>query len=449
MLPYLPLSLDVLLSLFSGCFTKPTFRTFRALVVGQISQTQLRTVTGMLVGARLSQVWDHCRAHRFFSRARWSIDELGLTLASFIATRLVDPDAVIVVCVDDTLMRRLGRKIFGSHWHHDATANSLDGSVAWGNNWVVVGILVRPAFLARPICLPVGFRLWRPRRKEIPKGQPDPKRPSKPELARRLVDLLAQHLAGRTIHVVGDAGYAAGVWRGLPSRVTVTFRLRRDAALYEPAPPRTGRRGAPAKKGRRLASLKQIALSPATEWTHATAVRYGKEEAVEVHRRPCLWYGALGPTEVVLVLVKDSTKLCGYQLALLSSDRGAAEEALVSRYADRWSIEVAFEEAKHIAGVGQARNRAERAVERTVPFQFLCQTLAVAWYALHGHDPADVEDHRARAPWYRTKANPSFADMIAKLRRVIIASQFPPGRGRTPTPVEIAQVQEAWAVAGV
>ena len=31
--------------------------------------------------------------------------------------------------------------------------------------------------------------------------------------------------------MVGDAAYASGRWRGLPGRVTVTSRLRSDAAL--------------------------------------------------------------------------------------------------------------------------------------------------------------------------------------------------------------------------
>jgi hypothetical protein len=38
----------------------------------------------------------------------------------------------------------------------------------------VVGIVIRLPILDRPVCLPVLFRLWRPRRKHIPKGKPDP-----------------------------------------------------------------------------------------------------------------------------------------------------------------------------------------------------------------------------------------------------------------------------------
>jgi hypothetical protein len=41
-----------------------------------------------------------------------------------IVERLCEPGAAVVVAVDDTLLHRLARKIHGTHWHHDATANS-------------------------------------------------------------------------------------------------------------------------------------------------------------------------------------------------------------------------------------------------------------------------------------------------------------------------------------
>lgn len=448
-MPHVPGSLDELLSLFGDCFTQPTYQTFRALVLGQISQIGLHTVTGMLIGARLSAIWHHCRAHRFFSRRRWSADELGLRLAKLIAERLLASDAAILVAVDDTLMHRLGRKIHAASWHHDATANAKGTAFAWGNNWVVAGIVVRLPFLDRAVCLPVMFRLWRPKREQIPKGKPDPERPSKPELARQLVDLLAERLAGRTVHVVGDAAYASKAWRELAERVTVTFRLRKDAALCAPAPPRTGKRGRPPVRGGRLPSLAEIAADAATAWSEASAGLYGKDERITIHDRRCVWHRALLGTPVRLIMLADPDKPSGYGLALITTDLDASAVELVERYACRWPIEVAFEEAKQLFGVGEARNRARRAVERTVPFQFLCMSLTIVWYAVHGHHPDVVREHRARAPWYRTKADPSFADMLAKLRRVIIAAQFRHGGGRTPEPAEIAQVQAAWAAAGV
>jgi hypothetical protein len=156
MLLHLPASLDELLVLLSGPFSQPSYQTFRAMVVGQISQTGLRTVTGMLVGSRLSGAWHHARAHRFFSNAVWPVDELGLRLAVMIAERFCEPDAAVLVAVDDTLLHRLGRKIHATYWHHDATANAAQKAVAWGNNWVVVGIVVQLPFMERAVCLSAG-----------------------------------------------------------------------------------------------------------------------------------------------------------------------------------------------------------------------------------------------------------------------------------------------------
>ena len=444
-MPKVPSSLAGLLSLLSPCFTRPTDRTFQALVVGFVSQTQTRTVCGMLVGARLAGVWHHCRAHRFFSRARWSVDGLGVRIADIVVERLCEPGAPIVLAIDDTLLQRLGRRIHGAHWHHDATANAAGTVSAWGNNWVVVGIVVRLAFLDRPICLPVGFALWRPKRAHIAKGKPDPERPSKPRLARAIVDTIAARHPDRTVHAVADAGYASGAWRGLPERVTMTFRLRKNAALHAPTPPKTGRRGRPAKKGERLPTIAQIAADNA--WTQTIATRYAKTEPLKLRALRCQWYEALNDTRCRLILVADPNDRARAQLALLTTDPGSTPAQIIERYADRWSIEVCFQDAKHVFGVGQARNRVQAAVERTAPFGFLTMTLTILWYALNGHHPEIVAEHRARAPWYLSKANPSVADMLAKLRRTIIAAQYQPGHAAAPTQQEITAVQQAWAAA--
>jgi hypothetical protein len=145
-----------------------------------------------------------------------------------------------------------------------------------------------------------------------------------------------------------------------------------------------------------------------------------------------------------VILVHDTTKPAGYQLALITTDLTSTPAQIVERYSDRWSIEVCFEEAKHHAGVGDAENRREKAVRRTVPFQFLTMTLTICWYALHGHHPDDIAERCVLAPWYLSKTNPSFADMLAKLRRTIIADQYSPERLRAPYRQKIIAIQQAW-----
>ena len=68
----------------------------------------------------------------------------------------------------------------------------------------------------------------------------------------------------------------------------------------------------------------------------------------------------------------------------------------------------------------------------------------MVWYATACHHPADADDHRARAPWYRSKSQPSTANMIAKLRRVLIAAKFRSSHRDQPTPEEIRVIRLAW-----
>lgn len=425
-----PASLTGLLGEFRCCFTAPTFATFCALACGFLAQTGRRTVCGMLVGARLSRVWSHHRAHRFFSAARWSAPALSAVLARLVVALLVEDGEPVTVAIDDTLFHRRGPKVHAASWFHDGSARSKQ-AVGFGNNWVIAAIVVRLPFLDRPLALPVAFAL-------VCKGIDD----SRLALARRLVEQLAAAAPGRAIDVVADSAYAGRALRGLPGSITWTTRLRSNAALYELAPPRTGRRGRPRLMGQRLPKL--VELADSAVFTATVVHRYGHTTTVQTSVRRCLWYGVLGPQQVQVVIVRDR-HASGYGIALVSTDLTASPAQIVERYASRWSIEVAIEDAKQTTGVGQARNRLPAAVQRTVPFELIISSLAICWYAVAGHRPEDVTAARQLAPWYRSKTQPSVADMIAKLRRVIIAAQFQPEHPEPATPREISILRLAWA----
>ncbi len=426
----LPTSLSSLLGPFRTLFSAPSYTTFCALVPGFLAHTGERNVCGMLSGAGLAQHWHHSRAHRFFSQAPWSIDALGLLLTSIIIQTLVPAEAAVRLVADDTLMHRTGRKVFGALWCHDGSATGPK-QLGFGNCFVAIGIVVTLPFCSRPVCLPVFSALWQ-------KGE------SKVTTARRLVELISRQHPDRTFHVVGDAAYASRALRGLPGNVTWTSRLRQDAALYHLAPARTGRRGRPRTKGDRLPRLAELAAT--MRWTAAEVTRYGSAATVQLAHRRCLWYTPFGSQVVQLVMVREPDHT-GYGVALVSTDQQATAQEIVERYASRWSIEIAFEEAKQIVGVGEARNRTERAVRRTVPFGFACQSLLWLWYATSLHADAVVADRRMRAPWYRTKEAPATLDLLITAQRVLIAARFMPGRLSQPTPAEIRQVQQAWELA--
>ena len=90
--------------------------------------------------------------------------------------------------------------------------------------------------------------------------------------------------------------------------------------------------------------------------------------------------------------------------------------AAIERYSWRWPIEPSNAAGKQVTGAGDACNRVPEAVERTVPFAFLIQSLMICWYAISCDPAAGMEQRRQRNPWYRSKATPSAADMHAALR---------------------------------
>jgi hypothetical protein len=425
-----PASLLGLLTSFAPLFTAPSFRTFTMLACGFLAQTGRRTVCGMLAGAGLSRRWPHDRAHWFFARARWNPDDLGLAVARLVAALLVPAGDPVAVAIDDTLFRRRGKKVWAASWFHDGSAPG-PAKTGYGNNWVIAAIIVRLPMISRPVALPVLAKL-------VIK---DTNSASRLWLARRMAESLAGALPGRHIRVVADAAYAGKELKKLPPGITWTTRLRKDAALHALPPGHTGRRGRPRAKGGRLPSLAELAAT--ASFAPVTVTRYGTAATSCAAVITCLWYSVFGSRPVTVVLIRDRST-AGYDLALVTTDTAAPAAQVTERYAARWPIEVAIEDARQVLGAGQARNRTARAVDRTVPFQLACQAVAVTWYATAGHHPADVEGHRARAPWYTSKTQPSTADMAGKLRRVLIAARFRASRPDQPTPEEIHAIRLAW-----
>jgi hypothetical protein len=235
----LPASLASVLAVFGPLFTAPSFRTFTGLACGFLTQTGRRTVCGMLAGAGLLRAWPHDRAHQFFSRARWNADDLGLAVAKLVVTLLVPAGEPVTVAIDDTLLRRRGKKVWAASWFHDGSAQG-PAKTRYGNNWVVAAVVVWLPMINRPIAVPVlaklvikdtssGSRLW---------------------LACRMAQMIAGVLPGQDIRVVTDAAYAGKELKQLGSGITWTTRLRKDAALYELPPGRTGAAGPAPRPGR-------------------------------------------------------------------------------------------------------------------------------------------------------------------------------------------------------
>jgi hypothetical protein len=122
-----------------------------------IARPQARTVTGMLIAAGVSRIWHHSRAHRFFSWAVWSVDQVSMVLLTLIVRELLPAGCPTTDRRDDTLFTRSGRKVATpAGWHHDASTKTKGDKVSrtrWGHCWVVAGIVITyPCWTGRSAC---------------------------------------------------------------------------------------------------------------------------------------------------------------------------------------------------------------------------------------------------------------------------------------------------------
>jgi hypothetical protein len=231
-----------------------------------------------------------------------------------------------------------------------------------------------------------------------------------------LVDLLAARYPQRRFELLGDAAYTnvTLMKKRLPN-VTLIGRGRLDAALYAPAAPRRrGQMGRPRVRGKRVASPGARAKRADTRWTKLVVHVYGRTVTLRVLVIDALWYVAAGSEVVRHVVVRDFP---GHERddVFVSTDPTLSPRAMIESFARRWSLEVTFHETKGKLGFEDPQNRTERAVERTAPFAFICFSLVVIWYAVHGRRLS--ASNLPLVPWYTQKSRVTFSDMLATLRR--------------------------------
>jgi hypothetical protein len=438
---YIPASLLGILSSFSGCFTRPSFENFLALVSGWILCQGRHCISRVIqAGGGCGRAKHFASRYRFLSRARWDPDELGHVLFLQLLRWL---PKLIEATVDDTLCHRSGPHIFGAGMHHDASRSTYGrGSsmgrmvfFAFGLNWVVLTVRVPLPWDRRGKAIPILFRLYRPKRRCAP-GQYR----KRTELALELIQLLESWLPqGYRLLVAGDAEYACqNVVRGLAPTTTFVGPMSMNAALYQSAGSYSGM-GRPRKKGRRLSSPRQLAADGSVPWKRITVDIYGRTVQVLIKTRTCLWFTVAGTRVVRLVVTRDPTGRIEDR-AYFSTQPDMSVQELLLHFSRRWLIEVSFRDAKQWLGLEDPQNgwgrrkttarrprkrpgpqprgrRGETAVLHTLPIAFMAYALVVVWYLQHGRAEQDVARVWRWAPWYRSKRHPSFGDMLIALRR--------------------------------
>lgn len=400
------------------------------------------------MAARAYGLWPrhHSAFYRLLSRARWSADEVGHVLFDLLLSFL---PSEIDAAVDDTLCHRSGPQLFGAGMHHDAARSTYGGGAgrqvffAFGHNWVVLSVWVPyPWNPAKGLAVPILFRLYRSK-----KLCPASEHRKRTELAAEMVDVLLGFLPeGRTLSLSGDREYGCRTLLSrIDDRVRFTGALPMNAALCEPTV-RQARRGRPRKQGVRLPTPLAMAAARNAPWKKTTVAIYGREVEVLILTFVATWFHVTGPRPLRIVITRDPSGRLSDRAFFSTRSEDSAEDVLV-RYARRWSLEVTFGAAKQCLGLEEPRNgwwrrshgrrrpfqkagpqprgdHGRRAVEHTVPLIFAAYGIVLAWYLANGQPAQDVARARRTRPWDTEKSEPSYADMLAALRRTLWTSRI-------------------------
>jgi hypothetical protein len=416
----LPDALLSRLGIFADLFTRPSWENALWLLAGAVLAPGRRTVSAVLRILGRDQDGDFVTFHRVLHRARWSSRLAACRLLHLLVAAFVPPSAAIVIGLDDTIERRWGAKINARGIYRDPVRSSKGHFVKTsGLRWLSAMLLVRVPWAGRIMALPFLTVL-------APSERFYAERPRAPKTltdwARQAILQIHRWLPGRAIVVVADSAFAAvELLAAVCGHVSVVTRLRLDANLFAPAPPKKPARGRPPVHGRQLPKLKSLLDDPDTVWQrHTVPLWYSQiNRTIEFTSGLALWYrSGITPVPIRWVLVRDPDGVLEPQ-AFLCTNTEAEPANILGWFIMRWQVEVTFEETRAHLGVETQRQWSDLAILRTTPALFGLFSIVCLW--AHDINAATALIPRTAA-WYR-KPVPTFSDAIAAVRRQIWAHQ--------------------------
>jgi len=220
------------------------------------------------------------------------------------------PRGVVLFGLDDTIERRRGEQITAKGIYRDPVRSSHAHMVkASGLRWLGCMVLPPIAWAQRVWALPFLTVLCPSERFYAQRGR---RHHTVLERAWQSIRLVRRWLPDRELVFVADSSFAALAGLALVAQlpqVSVITRLRLDAALYDPPPPRApGTKGRPRLKGKRRPTLEAVLTDEQTQWTTLTVDDWYGEgpREVEVATDTAVWYHT-GKPPVALrwVLMRD------------------------------------------------------------------------------------------------------------------------------------------------
>ena len=347
--------------------------------------------------------------------------------------------APVILAQDDTLLRKSGKRTFGTTFARDPLSPPFHVNLVRGQRFVQTSLLRQPRGIAHPWrAIPLSFDL-----------APTPKVPRRASAAeqttikefrkqhRLSVVALAQlgrwraqldQIPGgperRLIDVV-DGSYANRTFlRNLPPRTQAVARFRKDAKLRAYLPP-DQRRGA-RKYGIPLPTPAEYLRLETIGWQSLPVWIAGQWHTLHYKLiEPVCWPKATGDRPLRLIIIKAA----GYRLRkgskllyrdpafLITTDLTTPVQELIAAYLARWEIEVNFRDEKTLIGVGRAQGRHPQSVARAPQFLVACYA-ALLWAEIQVFGDQRTEAFASLPLWRNQKpVRPSTRDLLRLLQK--------------------------------
>jgi hypothetical protein len=375
--------------------------------------------------------------YQFYAQDRFDEDAVFDQIRSQVEHHLPQ-DQPLVAAMDDSLLRKTGRKIHGVRFLRDPLSPPFHVNLVRGLRALQVSAaLPQGGGMARMI--PIDFQHAvlpaKPSRKataqelknyQVLKAQTHINTVGAQRLA-ALRQRLDQTSPQRKLVVGVDGRFTNRTFlQHLPGRTWIVGRLRKDAVLYQP-PAQQPSRGRKRKYGPQLPTPEQFLKDSSVPFQTVRAFAVGKVHDFKLKRLgPVLLRMDRGSHPVQLIVIKP----LGYRLKiggrllyrqpayLICTDPAMPLEEFLQYYLWRWDIEVNFRDEKTLLGVGQAQ-------VRTLASNQNAPALAVAAYAMllmasvNAYGRQGVPDRLDQAKWYRRKKTDRATtnELINQLRR--------------------------------
>ena len=334
-----PEVLDEWMRPFRCHFTAAVRRHGLVLVGGALLAPGRRTVAAALRVMGFAEAAGFAAYHRVLSHGHWCPRALAQRLLLLLVAAFV-PHGPVVVGLDDTIERRRGKRINAKGIYRDPVRSSRGHFVkASGLRWLCVMLLAPVPWAGCVWGLPFLTVLAPSERYAAEQGKRHKKLT---DWGRQALLQVARWLPGRRVVAVADSSFSAiALLRDLAPHLTVVTRLRLDACLCDPPPPRRPRtRGRPPVKGARLPNLAERLRSRRTRWRRASIDGwYGHRiRRLDLASGTALWHRPGMRVAIRWGLVRDPSGEREPQ-ALLCTDLRADPVDVLRWFVRRWRTE--------------------------------------------------------------------------------------------------------------